>query len=420
MIRFIHTADIHFGMENYGKVDPKTGIHSRLLDFAQALEYCIDTALDAKVDFFLFSGDAYKTAHPSQTQQKLLLQSFMRLYKAGIPVVIVIGNHDNPLSFGKAHALDVFGSLPIDGFHVVAKPSIIPLATKSGLINIVGIPWPTRNTIAITTKYMHATATQLTQHISRAVVAIINNFAAQLDPHIPAVLAGHLTVANGVFSGSEKRAIYGTDPLFLPSELAIKPFDYVALGHLHRYQNLNQDGYPAVIYSGSIERIDFGERKDEKGFCLVSIPAKNAATHEFIKTPTRPFVQIEVTLTMNGTSFTQQVIHEIQKQSLNNAIVKIIYHLPAGSTDTLDLKIIQTACNAAHYLVGIFPKRDTHVRERRVGFAIKAEQDLSTLMALYCDTKPALKANKETLIELTQQLLQEYEMQKQLKEQESP
>src|SRR5205085_1550264 len=113
-------------------------------------------------------------------------------------------------------------------------------------------------------------------------------FAAQLDPATPAVLAGHLTVANGIFSGSEKRAIYGTDPLFLPSELAIAPFDYVALGHLHRYQNLNQDGYPAVVYSGSLERIDFGERKDEKGFCLISIPSKGAAIHEFIKTPTRP------------------------------------------------------------------------------------------------------------------------------------
>ena len=70
MIRFIHTADIHFGMENYGKIDPKTGVHTRLLDFNKALTFCIDYAIEQKVDFFLFSGDAYKTAHPSPTQQK--------------------------------------------------------------------------------------------------------------------------------------------------------------------------------------------------------------------------------------------------------------------------------------------------------------------------------------------------------------
>ena len=122
MIKFIHTADIHFGMENYGRLDPKTGIHTRLLDFERALNFCIDHAIENDFDFFLFSGDAYKTAHPTPTQQRLLLQCFLRLYKANIPVIIIVGNHDNPLSFGKAHALEIFGQLPVDGFHVINKP----------------------------------------------------------------------------------------------------------------------------------------------------------------------------------------------------------------------------------------------------------------------------------------------------------
>jgi exonuclease SbcD len=103
-MKFIHTADIHFGMENYGRIDPSTGIHSRLLDFERALTFIVDTALEENIDFFLFSGDAYKTATPSPTQQKLLMNSLFRLYKAGIPVIIIVGNHDNPLSFGKATA----------------------------------------------------------------------------------------------------------------------------------------------------------------------------------------------------------------------------------------------------------------------------------------------------------------------------
>ena len=85
----------------------------------------------------------------------------------------------------------------------------------------------------------------------------IQDFAQKLNPKIPAILCSHLTVSSGIFSGSEKRAVYGNDPVLLPSQLAIEPFDYVALGHLHRYQNLNKDGYPAVVYSGSIERVDF-------------------------------------------------------------------------------------------------------------------------------------------------------------------
>ena len=113
MIRFIHTADIHFGMENYGRIDPKTGIHTRLLDFEKALNFCIDYTLEHSFDFFLFAGDAYKTINPSPTQQQLLLRCFLRLYKAGIPIVIVVGNHDNPLSFGKATSLDIFDELPL-------------------------------------------------------------------------------------------------------------------------------------------------------------------------------------------------------------------------------------------------------------------------------------------------------------------
>ncbi len=357
MIRFIHTADIHFGMENYGKIDPATGIHTRLLDFAKALHFCIDIAIERSVDFFLFSGDAYKTANPSPTQQKMLMNCFLRLYKAGIPVIIVVGNHDHPLSFGKANSLDVFGDLPLDGFHVVSKPTIISLATKNGPVNIVGIPWPTRNTISLSSKNNAKTAREITEYISNSVATIIEKLAAKLDPALPAVLAGHLTVASGVFSGSEKRAIYGNDPVFLPSQLAITPFDYVALGHLHRFQNLNPNGTP-IVYSGSIERVDFGERKEDKGFCVVSIESKEKTTYEFIKTPQRPFIQIEVQLDSNSDQ-TEQIITALNKHSITDAVIKIIYHVPAGKKDLVDLKAVQRACESAMYLVGVIPIR-TH------------------------------------------------------------
>jgi exonuclease SbcD len=406
MIRFIHTADIHFGMENYGRIDTKTGIHSRLLDFAKALNICIDTAIEQSVDFFLFAGDAYKTHHPSQTQQKMLLECFLRLYKAHIPIIIVIGNHDHPLSFGKAHTLDLFGSLPWDGFHVFSKPGTITLHTKNGPINIVGIPWPTRNSIAIADRHKEKSVSELTEYISRAVAHIITDYAQQLDPTIPAVLASHITVSTGIFSGSEKRAIYGTDPMLMPSQLAIAPFDYVALGHLHRHQNLNPSGYPAVVYSGSIERIDFGERKEEKGFCLVTISEKNKASYEFITVPTRPFIQIDVYLKPGNTQ-TDQILDVIKKHDLTNAIVKIVYHIPAGKKDMVDLKVIQQVCSDALELVGIIPVHTIEPRENR-GCALKVNMDLTTLLNTYFAAKPELADKKNDLIEKTLLLWQEH------------
>ncbi len=396
MIKFIHTADIHFGMENYGRIDPKTGIHSRLLDFQKAFNFCIDHAIGHNVDFFLFSGDAYKTAHPSPTQQKLLFNCLMRLFQAKIPVVIVVGNHDNPLSFGKANSLDIFQDLPLDGFYVIAKPTILPLVTKNGPINIVGIPWPTRNTISISNQHLYKTGIEITTHISKAVAAVIADAAKKLDPKIPAVLAGHLTVSSGIFSGSEKRAIYGNDPTFLPSQLAIEPFDYVALGHLHRYQDLNPNGYPSIIYSGSIERVDFGERKEDKGFCLVTIEQKGTTMHQFIKVPMRPFIQIEVHL-QPGLDQTQQILAELEQYDITDAVVKIVYHVPQGKKDTVDIKALERACLKAMYLVAIIPIRKPESRDRRS--ALKVDMDLPTLLGTYFLSKPEYKDKKDQLIE---------------------
>lgn len=397
MIRFIHTADIHFGMENYGRIDPKTGIHSRLLDFEKALNFCVDYALEQNVDCFLFAGDAYKTAHPTPTHQRLFLQCLLRLYKAGIPIVMVVGNHDNPLSFGKTHALEIFGQLPVDGFHVISKPSILNLKTKSGPVQIVGIPWPTRNTVSLSNAHLSTSASEITQYISTGVSKIIQELAQQLDPELPAVLMGHLTVSTGIFSGSEKRAIYGTDPIFLPSQLALPPFDYVALGHLHRFQNLNERSHPPIIYSGSLERIDFGERKEDKGFCLVTLESKYETTYEFIKTPTRPFIQIEVRLFDDIQSQTDQIIQEIMRYPIENAVVKIIYHLPPGKKDRVDLSAVQKACAPAWYIAGIIPLRMPEARERRA--ALKVDMDLSQLLTAYFDMKPEYKPMKKTLIE---------------------
>lgn len=409
MIKFVHTADVHFGMENYGRIDPQSGIHSRLLDFERAFNFCIDVAIKEKVDFLLFCGDAYKTTNPSPTQQKLMMKCLLRLYKANIPVVIIVGNHDNPLSYGKANSLEIFGDLPLEGFYVLDKPASIRLETKSGPIQIVGMPWPTRNTIALSEKHILKSASEITTYISQAVASIIKDMAQKLDPQIPAVFGAHMTVSSGIFSGSEKRAIYGNDPVLLPSQLAIEPFDYIALGHLHRYQNLNPNGYPAIVYSGSIERVDFGERKEDKGFCLVSIEKKGRTSYEFIKTPTRPFIQIEVELSPDKNQ-TQQLLEAIETHDVKDAVVKILYHVPAEKKDFVDLKQVQKALQDAIHVVGITPIHQIQTRERRA--SMNVAMDFSSLLDTYFASKAEYKEKKDELIKKSLILSEEAKEQK--------
>ncbi|MCK4265265.1 exonuclease subunit SbcD [Candidatus Babeliales bacterium] len=416
MITFYHTADIHFGVENYGKIDSKTGIHSRLLDFKNSLSICVDNAVKENIDLFVFSGDAYKTAYPTPTQQKLLIEEFIKLYRAKIPVVIIVGNHDHPLSFGKANALDVFNQLPVDGFHVFSIPALEVIKTKNGSIQVVGIPWPTRNNVITKEDHRFKKSEDITKYISERMSEIIRQLTSQVDPNLPAILAGHLTVSNGIFSGSEKRAVFGTDPLFMPSELADPALDYVALGHLHRHQNLNPNGYPAVVYSGSSDRIDFGERKETKGYCKVQIkidvePKKSLnqyctlASYEFIKVKTRPFVQIELKLDSDK-DHTEQVLNEIKKHDVDGAIVKIIYHVPAGKKDKLDLMEVQGACQNAEYLVGIIPVRVAAKHERRAD--LKVDMHFVDLLDKYLSTRDDINS-KQQLIEKAKQLQAEIE-----------
>lgn len=413
MINFIHTADIHFGVENYGKIDPQTGIHTRLLDFEKALNFCIDYTIEQNADFFIFTGDAYKTANPSPTQQKLLMRCLLRLHAKKIPVVIVVGNHDHPLTFGKANSLDIFGHLPIDGFYVISKPQIINLQTKSGPVQIVGIPWPTRNTISIADQQRLKTASEITDQIAQLVSQIIVHLAQKLDPQLPAVLGGHLTVSSGVFSGSEKRAIYGNDPVLLPSQLGIAPFDYVALGHLHRYQDLNTGNHPAIVYAGSIERVDFGERKEEKGFCHVTITDKQTTSHKFIPTPTRPFIQIELTLKPaeqfeTGSSThnhqTLQILNALTNYQLTDAVIKIKYEIPASENDLVNLKTIQLACQDALYIVGIIGVHKPTTRAMRT--SMPTGGDLASMLGCYFNHKAELKNHSTRLTNLALELAQ--------------
>ncbi len=399
-IRFFHTADIHFGVENYGRIDPQTGIHTRLLDFEKVLSLCIDRAIAEDIDLFVFAGDAYKTAYPTPTQQKLLLQQLFRLQEAGIAVIIVVGNHDHPLSFGRAHALDVFGAIRHKGFYLFSKPQSLRIETKNGPVNVVGIPWPMRHNVLAHDAHQLKTATEITDYLSARVCQIITQLAAALDSSMPAILVGHLTVANGVFSGSEKRAVYGTDPLFMPSQLAIEPFDYVALGHLHRHQNLNPSGRCPVVYSGSPERVDFGERKEPKGYCDVTIIGSQAGKkteYSFVELPARPMIQIEVAISPEG-SATEQVITAIERHNIQDAIIKVVYQVPAGQRDMVDVGKVQKACQDAYYVAGIVP---VHLVAPRVARAtVTTQMSSDQLLKTYFDSKALSDSEQSRLFAL--------------------
>ena len=94
MLHLLHLADIHFGMENYGRLDPASGLNRRLLDFTRSVHTAIDYALDHDVHLAIFAGDIYKHRDPDPSWQRAFAGCVRRLAEAGVPVVILVGNHD--------------------------------------------------------------------------------------------------------------------------------------------------------------------------------------------------------------------------------------------------------------------------------------------------------------------------------------
>ncbi|MCI0528496.1 MAG: exonuclease subunit SbcD, partial [Nitrospira sp.] len=142
-IKALHISDTHIGMENYGRIDPETGLHTRLKDFVRCLEFAINTALEENVDLVLFAGDAYRTSDPSPTHQREFASKIRKLTNAGIPVVMITGNHDIPAAYGKATALDIFKTLGSENlYRIITRPELLTVETKSGLVQVLGLPWP--------------------------------------------------------------------------------------------------------------------------------------------------------------------------------------------------------------------------------------------------------------------------------------
>jgi len=81
----LHFADTHLGQETYGRMDPATGLHTRLTDFSRCLHQVVDASLEAGVDAALFAGDAYRNCYPSPTHQQLFAAAIGRWCRRECP-----------------------------------------------------------------------------------------------------------------------------------------------------------------------------------------------------------------------------------------------------------------------------------------------------------------------------------------------
>ncbi|MBI2022206.1 exonuclease SbcCD subunit D [Candidatus Daviesbacteria bacterium] len=387
-MKLLHFSDLHIGMENYSKLDPKSGLSTRLLDFFETFDFIVDKAFAEEVDAVIFAGDAYKTRDPNPTQQRGFGERIRKIAKK-IPVVLVVGNHDTPNAEGKANTLDIYSALEIDNVWVSRSPELLEIPTKSGTLQVVTLPWLHKNDY---------------KQVAEKLQLLYEKIK---DPQVsgPAIFLSHCEVVGSQY-GSEKGMAIANDVTIPLSLIQDRRISYCALGHIHKHQVLSKPGdTPLIVYSGSPQRIDFGEEKEEKGICLVEINGKTTG-FQFIPTNARKFLTITVNLKGSDSSPTKTVLDEIAKHDVKDKIIRVIINIPADLEQALEMDKIKKPLSDAHVIAGI--SRNVERRERlRLEGAQEVER-LTPIDALrkYFEAKKYSKEKQKQLEEYATKLLE--------------
>jgi DNA repair protein SbcD/Mre11 len=394
-------------VESYGRPDPVTGLSTRLADFLRVFDDIVDYALNNDVDLVLFCGDAYKSREPTPTQQREFARRINRLASNGVAVFLLIGNHDLPNAVGKATATEIFDTLSITNVYVSGRPEITRIETKHGPIQVASLPWPRRSLLLGKEETKGLDLEQIKQKIEESLTRIIDNQAAQLDPKVPAVLAGHVWVT-GCRTGSEKMITIGQDHALMPSSLANPAFDYVALGHIHKQQVMHQS--PPVIYSGSPERLDFSEEDDEKGFYIVDITEESndnrwKVDYTFHPLQARRFLSLNVSIKPEDTDPTATILSAIenQKGKIPDAVVRVAIEMPASAQGLIRENDIKAVLSEAYHATVSREIKDT----ARIRLGNLTGSELTPLEALkaWLETKKTSQERTKTLLEYGERLV---------------
>jgi exonuclease SbcD len=367
-IRVLHFADVHIGMENYGKTDPATGLSTRVTDFLHRMDEMIEYARQHEVDLAIFAGDAFKTRSPNPTYQREFAHRIRDLSRL-CPVVLLVGNHDLPPTLLKASSIEIYQTLDVPNVRVAAEYEVFTVETKRGPVVVGAAPYPVRSRLLEDESVAGMTIAQIDAHLQDQLTRILDDMAEQADQHdLPRLLTGHFTVSGAVV-GSERSIMLGRDVSVLLSSLADRRWDYVALGHVHKHQNLThgRPAVPPVVYSGSMERIDFGEEGDPKGFCWVEL-GRLDTNWQFVQLENaRPFVTLQADL-RSAANPTEAVLKLIKKHRLTGAVVRLIVDLMPETEVTFNETVIRDELRRAGvYQMAAVRKQIEQVTRARLG-----------------------------------------------------
>jgi exonuclease SbcD len=261
-VKILHTSDWHVGKLLRGR--------SRLEEHRAVLAEIADVAAREHVDVALVVGDLFETAAPTPDAVAVVVDALLALRKTGAEVIVVGGNHDQQAWLDAV--APVFGS---QGITIVGLLDNMDRAVvRLDGAQIVALPWISQRWAIKTDQLLHATAAETVQLYATRIARVLEHLCHGFRDDTINVIAAHAMVQGGRLGGGERDAQL-IDEYLVPAAAFPSSAAYVALGHLHRAQQI--PGGAPIWYSGSPIQVDFGEENDVKQVLLVDIPHAGAA-----------------------------------------------------------------------------------------------------------------------------------------------
>jgi exonuclease SbcD len=304
------------------------------MDFLRSLDQIVAAAIARPVDLVIFAGDAYKDRNPQPTFQQAWGERMMRLSRAGIPTVLLVGNHDVAPAAGRAHTIQEFRTFQVPHIHVADRIELLGPERLGRPVQIITVPWVSRSALMTREETTGKSHEDVIDLIEERVTMAIEGLIEEADPNLPLILAAHASVQGAIY-GSERAVMLGHE-LVLSGRIAHhQRLDYVAMGHIHKHQVLNAGHQPPVVYPGSIERIDFGEAREKKGYVLAEV-SRGKTSWEFVPLKTRRFIDLIITLDSADTFMVDLMRQLPPAEDVAGAICRVQLRYPRDWEPLLD------------------------------------------------------------------------------------
>jgi len=328
-MKILHVADTHLGYSAYRKVT-EGGINQREVDVYDAFKQFVDYAVKSKPDLIIHAGDLFDSVRPNNRAITFAIKQILRLSKKGIPFVLIAGNHEHPKLKETGHIFSIFDH--IEHIYPVynAKYEVVSLTINNEKITIHAVP----------------------QSSSK------DEFDNNLDKLKSDSSSDYnILITHGCVKGIKEFSMNEFNELFIPVSYLKTDFDYVALGHYHKYTEVSKN----TFYAGSTECLTFTDSGDKKGFIELELTDKKL-NHSFIALKNRPMIDTKPIRCFNLSldEVMKKIKDTVRVVEPAGKIFRIILEdIPSHIYRGIDFSEIRAQSNkAAHYEIKAMIVRD--------------------------------------------------------------